>query len=204
MPGDDGASMKEEAHKSEQACQPWWPRACSIWLTVLTPANHGAEGFIDCPDCRAVYADLSHSQGTIFCLMWSRNVLLGPILGGGVGNGRMTKLRRRPEIYETRVETRASTPGTDATPEIPPEGARLQLLLFRPQGAQQPVGRLPVEIVVFPVGEVPDVVGVLEQRRSACLALHHGVVDPDGEEDRLALRLALPGGAVNPPSTPRG
>src|ERR1044071_7687311 len=42
-------SIEKAAGKSEQARRPWGPRACSIWLTVLTPANHGAEGFTDRP-----------------------------------------------------------------------------------------------------------------------------------------------------------
>src|SRR5215207_4078594 len=35
--------------KSERGCQPWGRHPRSIWLTVLTPANHGAEGFTNRP-----------------------------------------------------------------------------------------------------------------------------------------------------------
>jgi len=33
-------STEKATVKSEQARQPWGLRACSVWLTVLTPANH--------------------------------------------------------------------------------------------------------------------------------------------------------------------
>src|SRR5215207_9674911 len=35
--------------KSERGCQPWGRHPRSVWLTVLTPANHGAEGFTNRP-----------------------------------------------------------------------------------------------------------------------------------------------------------
>jgi hypothetical protein len=47
--------------------------------------------------------------------------------------------------------------------------------------------------VLLPAGEVPDVAGVPEQCWSARTALHHRVVDTDGEEDCLALWFPLPG-----------
>jgi hypothetical protein len=41
------AAHRVSGRKSGQARQPWGLRACPVWLTVLTPANHEAEGFTD-------------------------------------------------------------------------------------------------------------------------------------------------------------
>ena len=48
------------------------------------------------------------------------------------------------------------------------------------QVTQQPVERLQVGVVVFPVGEIPDVAGVLEQRRPAGFDSHRRVVNNVG------------------------
>src|SRR5829696_3497460 len=54
--------------KSEQARRPWGPRACSMWLTVLTPANHWAEGFTDRPVTNTIHATPGavHRRGWIY------------------------------------------------------------------------------------------------------------------------------------------
>jgi hypothetical protein len=48
-----------------------------------------------------------------------------------------------------------------------------------------------VGVVLLPVGEVPDVAGVLQERRPARPTLHHRVIDSDREEDRSPFLLPL-------------